>query len=171
VRTFDRCASNTVCYSSNGGKNYACTATGTARTKSCGAALTLSPTDATEGKGTVRGVIAGPSLWEPPQGCVPGMDSGDQPEAVVKLVLVSNAKKVTLSTNNAYTSFDSTVYMMSKCDGSSVLAWCNDYAGDGEVSGAELVMNDVPAGTYYVAVDSFNSLLSGTTFQLDVSVE
>jgi hypothetical protein len=51
------------------------------------------------------------------------------------------------------------------------LAWCNDYAGDGDMSGAELIMADVPAGTYYVAVDSFNSSLSGTTFQIDVKVE
>jgi hypothetical protein len=168
VRTFDRCASNTVCYSSNAGKNYSCLPTSTARAKSCGSALTLTPMD---GTGSVRGSIASPSLWEAPAGCVGGSDSGDQPEAVVKLVLNANAAKVTLSTNNAYTSFDSTVYMMSRCDGPAVLAWCSDYAGDGESSGAELVMTDVAAGTYFVAVDSFNSSLSGTTFQLDVKVE
>lgn len=168
VRTFDRCATNSVCYSSNGGKNYSCTPTNTARTKSCGSALTLDPA---MGIDSVRGTVSGPSLFDAPAGCAPGTDSGDQPEAVIKLVLSANAKKLTLSTNNAYTSFDSTVYMMAKCDGSSVLAWCNDYAGDGDMSGAELVIADVPAGTYYVAVDSFNSSLSGTTFQIDARVE
>jgi hypothetical protein len=168
VRTFDRCASNSVCFSSNMGKNYSCLATSTARTKACSAALSLNPV---EGSDSVRSNIASPSLWEAPAGCVPGTDTSDQPEAVVKLVLTANARKVTLSTNNVYTSFDSTLYMMSKCDGPAVLAWCSDYAGDGEMSGAELVMNDVPAGTYFIAVDSFNSSLSGTTFQLDVNVE
>jgi hypothetical protein len=167
-RTFDRCASNTVCFSSNMGKNYSCLATSTARTKACTAALTLTPV---EGSASVRGNIAQPSLWEAPAGCVGGIDSGDQPEAIVKLVLAENAHKLTLSTNNVYTSFDSALYMMSKCDGSAVLAWCSDFAGDGETSGAELVLQDVAAGVYYVAVDSFNSTLSGTTFQLDVSVE
>lgn len=168
VRTFDRCASNTVCYSSNMGKNYSCTPTSTARSKSCTAALTLAPVEGTD---SVRGTIASPSLWEPPAGCAPGVDNSDQPEAVVKLVLTENAKKVTLSTNNLYTSFDTTLYMMSKCEGPAVLAWCSDYAGDGEMSGAELVITDVTAGTYYIGVDSFNSSLSGTTFQLDVTVE
>jgi hypothetical protein len=168
ARTFDRCASNTVCFSSNAGKNYSCTATGTARSKVCTAALVLEPVEGTD---SVRGNIAGPSLFEAPAGCIGGSDSGDQPEAIVKLTLTANASKVTLSTNNLYTSFDSTLYMMSKCDGVAVLAWCDDYAGDGVTSGAELVLKDVPAGIYFVAIDSFNSSLSGTTFQLDVNVE
>jgi hypothetical protein len=168
VRTFDRCQTGSLCTSANGGKSYSCTIFSTARQRACNAGLTLDPS---EGTASVRGSIASPSLWDAPAGCVAGTDPNGHPEALVKLVLQQAAAKVTISTNNLYTAFDSTLYVMSKCDGTPVLAWCEDYALDREASGAELVLTDLAEGTYFVVVDSFNASLSGTTFQLDATVE
>lgn len=170
IRGFDRCVSTAVCLSGNGGKTYSCTPYSTARSRACNAALTLDPS---KGMTSVRGSISDPSLWDAPDGCVLGNDPTGQPEAVVKLVLTEPAAKVTLSTNNAYTSFDSSLYAMSKCDGTPLIAWCEDDSLDKQSISAEMVLTNLAAATYYVVVDSFNAYLpgSGTTFQLDVSVE
>ncbi|HEX6244011.1 MAG TPA: hypothetical protein VFZ61_24010, partial [Polyangiales bacterium] len=168
IRTFDRCATNTVCLATSAtSKTYTCTAINSARTRSCTAALVLEPA---KGVTSVRGNVVAPSLWDAPAGCVLGDPTG-QAETVVKLVLASAATKVTLSTNNAGTSFDTTLYAMAKCDDAPVLAWCEDYALDRKASGAELVLSNLAAGSYFVVVDSFNVSLAGSTFQLDVKVE
>jgi hypothetical protein len=168
-RTFDRCVASAVCVPTSAtSKTYSCTATASARTRACSTATVLEPA---EGITSVRGDIKNPSLWDAPEGCVGGSDPTRQPEALVKLILAEDAAKVTLSTNNLFTSFDSALYVLSACNAAPVLAWCEDYALDHEASAAELELTDVPAGTYFVVVDSFNSSLSGTTYQLDVSVE
>ena len=167
IRTFNRCSASSVCFSSNG-KSYSCTPYATARTRLCGSALTLDPQ---KGVTSVRGEISSPSLWDAPDGCVAGTETTGQPEAIVKLVLSEPAAKVTLSTNAAYTSFDTTLYAMAKCDGTPLLAWCEDDSLDKTSINAEMVLTNLPAATYYVVVDSFNASLAGTTFQLDVSVE
>jgi hypothetical protein len=166
IRTFDRCAANSVCVSANMGKTYSCTAVATARTRACAAALVLEPA---KGVLSVRGNVAAPSLWDSPAGCVVS-DPTNQAETVVKLVLATPASKVTLSTNNAGTSFDSAVYASAKCEDAPVLAWCSDDSLDHK-SGAELVLTNLAAGSYFVVVDSFNVELAGSTFQLDVKVE
>ena len=99
-----------------------------------------------------------------------GLGSSDAARSAGHATRVA-ASKVTLSTNNLYTSFDSTLYVLSKCDATPVLAWCEDYGFDHESSAAELELTDLAASTYYVVVDSFNAEFSGTTYQLDVSVE
>ena len=167
IRTFDRCATNTVCLATSTGKTYTCTAINTARTRSCTAALVLEPA---KGVTSVRGNVVAPSLWDAPAGCVLGDPTG-QAETIVKLVLATPATKVTLSTHNAATSFDSTLYAMNKCEDAPVLAWCEDFALDKKSSGAELVLANLAAGSYFVVVESFNVQLAGSTFQLDVKVE
>lgn len=165
-RSFDRCATNTVCVSANMGKTYSCTPASTARTRACTAALVLEPA---KGVTTVRGNVAAPSLWDAPAGCSLG-DSANQNEALVKLVLAAPAAKVTLSTNNAFTAFDSTVYAIAKCEDTPTLAWCADDSLD-KKSGAELVLTNLAAGSYFVIVDSFAVDVAGSTWQLDVKVE
>jgi hypothetical protein len=168
-RSFDRCVASAACVPTSAtSKTYSCTATASARTRVCSTAVVLDPA---KGISSVRGDIKEPSLWDPPAGCVGGSDPTRQPEALVKLVLAEAASKVTLSTNNLYTSFDSSLYVLSKCDAVPVIAWCEDYGLDHESSAAEIELTDLAAGTYFVVVDSFNSTLSGTTYQLDVTVE
>jgi len=140
---------------------------GTARTRACTAALVLDPA---KNITTVRGNVAGPSLWDAPAGCTLG-DSSNQNEALIKLVLTAPAAKVTLSTDNAFTAFDSTVYAIAKCEDAPVIAWCADDPLQGKGSGGVLVLTNLAAGSYFLIVDSFNVDSSGSTFQVDVKVE
>jgi hypothetical protein len=172
VRMFDRCVSGSVCSAPAGATTGTCAVVDTARSNACKAALVLTPV---MGKGFVRGTIAAPSLWDVPTGGCSVNDPTNRPEALVKFTLAAKANRVTLSTNHAYTSCDTTLYLLSSCTATPLLAWCNDdrasLPGEQHTERAALVLNSLPAGEYFVVVDSFPSMLTGTTFELSILVE
>jgi hypothetical protein len=173
VRLFDRCATANVCSASPGATTGTCVAVDTARTNACKAALVLQPKD---GMATVRGTIASPSLWDVPTGGCSVNDPTNRPEALVKFTLAQKATRVTLSTNHAYTSCDTTLYLLSSCSATPLLAWCDDDRPSGippepHTERAALVLSNLPAGEYFVVVDSFPSMLTGITFELSLLIE
>lgn len=173
TRQFDRCVSGTVCSATGTSVTGKCVNVDQARNAECTnrSVLTLDPS---KGITTVRGVIAPPSLWDVPTGGCSANDPVNRPEALVKLTLKTMANKLTLSTHYAYTSFDTTLYMISSCTAAPVLAWCADDRppeSGTHTEQAELILMNVPAGDYFVIVDSFPSELTGTSFQLSVAVE
>ncbi len=167
-RGFDRCMAGNVCSPGVVGESNRCTAISAARTHACSAALSLVP-----GKGitSVKGEIGKLSAWDSPSGCSTN-DPKYRPEAVVKLVLDAPATKVSLSTDNSYTNFDTTLYALASCGAEPLVAWCADDQPDGaRAQLAVLELADLPAGQYFIVVDSFPSSSTGKRFQLDVAVE
>lgn len=159
---FDRCTSS-VCTPGTVGVDNTCTAYGTARTMECSAATSVDLFAST----SVTGVASGPSLWDAPAGCSANDPTG-RPEGVVHLHLGDTAPHLRLSTDNAYTTFDTTVYVISACDATPALVWClDDTAGIERSWLSRLELTDVPAGDYYVIVDSFSA--AGGRFQLDIT--
>jgi hypothetical protein len=151
-----------------------------ARTSACSAATVVRPS----GSGTfsVTGKLSLASLWDAPEGC---SSAKNTPDSLIKLVLDVPATKVTLTTNVPYTSFDSDLYVLEKCDQAPVLTdprtpattdpWClADAYTDGSPSGRQptLVLNNVAAEDYFVVIDSYPWLEApGELFQLNVTVE
>jgi hypothetical protein len=173
TRQFDRCVTGSVCSAAAGATMGTCAVVNTARTNACKAALVLQPVN---GMASVRGTIASPSLWDVPAGGCSVNDPVNRPEALVKFTLAAKANKLTLSTNHAYTSFDTTLYLLSSCTATPLLAWCDDDRPSGippepHTERAALVLNALPAGEYFVVVDSFPSMLTGTTFELSLLIE
>lgn len=159
---FDRCIGS-VCLAATGGGSR-CVAVATARTSECGAAPVL---DAFGGPGFVEGDAAGPSLWDAPAGCSSG-DPVGRPEGSLRLHLDRAASSVVLSTDNAYTTFDTTIYVMASCGAAPVVAWCgDDTPGSMRSWLSHLELTSVPAGDYVVVVDSFSP--AGGHFRLDVT--
>ncbi|MFM2077752.1 MAG: hypothetical protein RJA49_1642 [Actinomycetota bacterium] len=173
TRQFDRCAASNVCSATGTSTAGTCVATDTARTAACKAALVLTPVD---GMASVRGTIGTPSLWDVPTGGCSVNDPVNRPEALVKFTLAQKATRVTLSTNHAYTSFDTTLYVLSSCSAAPTVAWCDDDRPTGitpepHTERAALTLMNLPAGEYFVVVDSFPSQLTGTGFQLSLLIE
>jgi hypothetical protein len=173
TRQFDRCATGNVCSATGTSTTGSCVATDTARTAACKAALVLTPVD---GMASVRGTIGTPSLWDVPTGGCSVNDPVNRPEALAKFTLAQKATRVTLSTNYAYTSFDTTLYVLSSCSAAPTVAWCDDDRPTGitpepHTERAALTLMNLPAGEYFVVVDSFPSMLTGTGFQLSLLIE
>lgn len=167
-RGFDRCTVNNVCSPGDPTKPNHCIGVAAGRTKACASALVLAPS---KGIVSVRGELSSISLWDSPEGCSSN-DPKLRPEALVKLTLDAPATKVRLSTNNPYTNFDTTLYAMSSCTAMPVVAWCaDDQIDNARPELAVLDLADLPAGQYFVVVDSFSSSVVGNRFQLDVTVE
>jgi hypothetical protein len=169
ARAFDRCAANSVCtLPTPTATAPTCLSTTTARSRACSAAATLDPF---KGIMQVRGEIKEPSLWDAPDGCSTASPKY-RPEAMVKLSLTRPVSKVVLSTSNPYTSFDTTVYALARCDAVPTDVWCaDDQSGTSTSNRAvlELTGNPLPAQDYYIVIDSFPGG-TGTTFQIDVTV-
>lgn len=161
-RGFHLCPEGSVC--SGSGDQARCRSIGDARQSACEAALVLTP-----GSGTsrVRGTL-GSSLWDPPAGC--SFDQTGNADRVVKLVLTQPIDRLVLSTDSAYTGFDSELYLLDSCNGAPRLAWCvADQAGGGPK--AILTLTNLPAGEYYVVVESFPSVdRVSTTFELSATI-
>jgi hypothetical protein len=163
-RGFDTCGMG-VCSPGMVGATNRCVGVTAARAEACMSALVL---ETTGGMGSVRGELGTPSLWDAPTDCSSG-NPRDRPEALVRLQLDAPASRVSLSTFNAYTNFDSTLYVISGCAGTPVVAWCaDDRVGEPRPELARLELVDLPAGLYFVVVDSFAS--APGRFQLDVTV-
>lgn len=159
---FDRCVAS-VCLAASG-TTYRCVAVATARTSECGAAPVL---DAFGGPGYLDGDASGPSLWDAPAGCSSGDPTG-RPEGSLRLHLDRPASSVVLSTDNAYTTFDTTIYVMASCGAAPVVAWCgDDTPGSTRSWLSHLELASLPAGDYVVVVDSFSP--AGGHFRLDVT--
>jgi len=165
-RGFDVCRASACLPGIVGATNNRCVAITPARTSACAQAKALEPA---KGINTIRGEVTFPSLYDAPAGCASN-DPVQQPERMIKLVLPTAASRVVLSTNNAYTNFDTVLYAVSTCDSSAMLAWCSDdRRGMERPSLAELVLTNVAAGTYFIVVDSFN--VESGRFQLDLTVQ
>ncbi len=163
-RGFDTCGMG-VCSPGMVGATNRCIGVAAARSAACTSALVL---ETSAGVGSIRGELTSPSLWDAPEGCSSG-DPRDRPEGLVRLQLDAPAARVSLSTYNAYTNFDSTLYVISGCAGAPIVAWCaDDQFGEPRPELARLELVDVPAGLYFVVVDSFASVPG--RFQLDVTV-
>lgn len=148
-----------------------CKALAMARTTACKAATVVTSSGTT----SVQGKLGQASLWNTPAACSAAQN---QPDAVVGLSLAAPAAKVTLTTNFPYTSFNSELTLLKACDEiplDQATNWCSsDQVTEGLISGPQptLVLENVPAGSYYVLVDSFPSFeLPGQLFQLNVTVE
>ena len=149
ARGFDSCRVS-VCSPGVVGATNRCVEVDAARRTACTEALTV---DVTSGAGMVRGELHEPSLWDAPAGCSSG-DPTARPEAAVRFVLAAPASRVVLSTNNAYTNFDSTLYAFAGCAGAPIVAWCADDRPTEERSLlATLELGALPAGEYFVVVD------------------
>jgi len=168
-----------------------CRTSAVARSNACTAAssagLVLRPQN---GVTSVRGSVRG-SVWEPPVGC---STTSAQPDTVVKLDLTAPAAKVTISTDNPSTAFDSELYVVRDCGELPLLCdprdprstnaetagWCASSPQDfwclaDPTSGAQnpvLELRNLEAGDYFIVVDSHPSTnATGDTFQLTATVE
>jgi hypothetical protein len=163
---FNACAAGTVCTPNAAPAAPTCQSLAAVQTARCAAAVTLAPTAAQPAQ--TFGHTAAPSLWDSPRGCS-GTNPTGRPEGVVKLVLAQPAAILTLSLDNPGTDFDTTMYLMPGCPTSSASAIaCDDDNGIIGVSSVILLEN-VPAGTYTVVIDSFRP--HGGNYQLSATVQ
>ena len=163
-RGFDSCGAG-VCSPGMLGATNRCVGVSEARAAACMGALAL---ETSGGTGSVRGEVSVPSLWDAPTGCSSG-DPRGRPEALVRFELAAPASRVSFSTYNAYTNFDTTLYAFTGCSGTPLVAWCaDDLFGEPRPELARLELTDVPAGLYFIVVDSFAA--APGRFQLDVTV-
>ncbi|MDP1823839.1 MAG: hypothetical protein Q8L48_11365 [Archangium sp.] len=162
ARGFDTCGPNLSCSPGIVGATNRCATASPLRTAQCTAAPLLLA------GGRVTGLAEGGSLWDAPAGCSTNDPTG-RPEGVVKLRLTDRAAKLTLSTANPGTGFDTTLYVMPECpnDTQDSLGCSDDLPGAGGAS--QLVLEDLPPGDYLVVVDSFDPL--GGPFELTAVVE
>lgn len=145
---FDACAATTVCAPGLASAQNKCTSAEVVRSTKCKDGPTLNP-----GKGVTRafGRAEGVSLWDPPTGCV-SPEAIDRPEATVALVLDSPASSLVITTALPETESDTVLYVLPGCPGSSGAALaCND---DTIGYSSTLTLQNVPAGTYTIVVDS-----------------
>lgn len=168
---FDRCTGTNVCGKS--GTSYTCRSVASARTSACAEALTLAP----PAINSVSGRVALPSLWEPPDGC---SSSVLAPDRVVKLRLAAPAAKVVLSTDNANSNFDTSIYLLNSCTTlppSCVDANCpcsDDVVQNGMIvnNRSRLELTNLAKGDHYFVVDSRpTAAITGDWFELTVTVE
>lgn len=173
ARGFDRCAATAVCTMATAtATKTTCVAVNTARMRACQSSLVLEPF---KGMTQVRGEIKEPSLWDAPAGCATN-DPKLQADNVVKLVLSRPVSRLVLSTSNPYTSFDTSLYVLTSCTAAPNIAWCADDQPGTATNASRAVLEitgPVPAADYYVVVDSFpgiNVTTVNKTFQVDVQI-
>lgn len=164
-RGFDACVAS-VCARTAPTRPPVCVSSEAARASACSGASMIPLVD---GRGAVAGMTTSPSLWDAPAGCSSNDPTG-RPEGAVLLRLATAATTVHLTTDNAATNFDTTIYVIAGCRSAPVLAWCGD---DSPMSArawaSNLLLRDVPAGDYFVIVDSFSR--TGGRFLLEATVE
>jgi len=161
--TFNQCSDGGTC--TDFGDQHRCASPSEAQASACLASLVLNPGG---GVTRVRGSLRS-SLWDAPPGCSMAINQDD---SVVKLVLNDQASRVVLSTDHPYTGFDSVLYLLSSCSAQPTLARCNADQSMPLDAQAVLTVLNLPAGEYYVVVDSFPSPEdTSDTFELTVSLE
>jgi len=183
---FALCGSGTACAPGVVGASNKCTATSSLLKPACSGAAAITMT----GVLGAWGQAAGPSLFDPPAGCsIP--TAVNRPESILSLSLSDDANTVTLSTATPETDFNTIVYLLPSCtplpasqtDVGAADAGTKDAGGDSGTAGAlgcndddpnngyasTLTLNNVPAGNYWVIVDSVTS--KGGTYGLTISVQ
>jgi hypothetical protein len=162
---FDACVSGNVCTPGVAPAASTCRGLVSLQTAVCTGAVQLAPV--LGATATTFGHTALPSLWDAPNGCS-GFNPIGRPEGIAKLVLATTAATLTLSLDNPGTDFDTTMYLMPGCPQTSASSLACDDDGPIGVSSV-IVLNNVPAGTYTVVVDSFKP--HGGNYQLTADVE
>jgi len=161
-RGFDVCNANSACVQATNGTTWSCRDKNQLRKAECSAAPEL----ALDGTPLV-GFADGGSLFDAPSGCSSGDPTG-RAEGVVRLILESPAAKLTLSTNNPGTSFDTVLYLVKACgETTDAPLGCAD---ESEASAAATLELDlVPAGNYLVVIDSWGA--TAGEFVLTATIE
>lgn len=158
----DTCMSSAVCYPGIPGVPNACGDKISRRNATCRTAPVLSTS-----RPKVTGIANGVSLWDAPSGCA-ALDPKGRPESIAILSLPNGARRVSLSTDEAGTGFDTVLYVMSSCNQSSpTVLGCNDNVG--EHIGSSLILENLAPGQYLVVVDSWNP--AGGGFELTANIE
>ena len=143
---FSLCAVGTVCSPGIAGTTNRCTALPTLQGSKCAAAP-----ETAGGVLAGWGAVSGASVWDPPAGCALGT-AVNHPESVVSLKLTHAVGTLTVSTAVPETDFDTILYVLPDCAASpSQALGCND---DAEGYASTVTLQNVPAGTYAVVVDS-----------------
>jgi len=162
---FDYCAGSSACVPGLPGANNVCQPITSVQGSKCAAAPVL---DVSQPQLVVTGYNAGPSLWEPAEGCVPPIGLHN-PETVIKLHVPSALNQLTLSTDRRETLIDTVLYVVSACGTSNpTILGCNDDAASGNAA-STVKLTGVAPGDYYVIVDSV--LRDGGPFGLSVTAE
>lgn len=106
---------------------------------------------------------AGEGLIDIPGDCVRGdVYAGIGAEAVYKVDVPLAAFDLLLTTDLPGTGMTDTIlYVRSQCPDSGTLLGCNDDVASG-VAGSQLELRDLTMGTYYVFVERYRGLASGT---------
>ena len=151
ARGFDLCAEGLACAAGR------CEELVTARARRCASA----PVVAVGSK--ERGVTAGESLWDPPNGCASEARRG-RPEGVVRLHIGAHTPSLTLATLADGTSFDSVIAVLADCGPASMAIACND---DDPPPVSRVTLTDVAPGDYIVIIDSLDR--SGGSYELAVT--
>lgn len=143
---FDVCPTDAVCAPGDPALSNRCESAAATRGKRCADAPELRV-----GGPPVTGAARAASLWDPPDGCA-SAERRSRPDAAVRLHVTSFTPSLSLSTAGAGTSFDTVVYVLEGCPGTSALALaCND---DDEPPTSKVVLKNVTPGDYLVVVDA-----------------
>ncbi|MGC4070681.1 MAG: hypothetical protein QM784_39620 [Polyangiaceae bacterium] len=160
---FDICADGTVCLPGRQAGSAFCTTYAQAQSNRCAVAPVWNVQSDPK---RFTGVISGYSAWDPPDGCF-GSTARGRPEAVVKVHVSSNLKRLTLSTAEPETQIDTGIVVLPSCSAApEKMLGCND---DSQGFTSSVTMTDVTAGDYFVIVESVQS--DGGSFALRAIVE
>ncbi len=170
-RGFDQCVNGTVCYPGDAqAEENKCAIIQSLRQDVCDQATEFDlQLDASQsGSFKVRGVSQGVSLWEPPATCSTALSNQGRPERVFALHVPQDLSLLDLSTVSDNTNFNTVLYLMPGCfSGVEQTLSCNDDAPDSYASSIE--MQDLPAGDYFVVVDSRAE--QGGAFELSINYQ
>ena len=165
-RGFDACTASSVCSPGVVGVANTCKAVASLRASECN----LAPEIVVAASGTEKavGLASGPSLWDAPVGCS-SADPVGRPEGSVRVVLSEAVAKLTLSTAEAGTNFDTVVYLLPACGVGEPMGCSDDTEGEVVSAAGTLTLEKVEAGEYLVVVDSWGA--AGGVFTLSVSAQ
>ena len=156
----DLCKPGSVCYPGLVGVSSACQPVATARKRRCDAAPVL---DFSAGERFAFGELAGASAFTP--SC---SEDTPYPDTVLKLKLTDGAARLVLTTDNSTTNVDTLISVLTgPCDGITTVLACNDDSPGVSTQGSTVELNDLPAGTYTVVIDSLKA--EGGRFLLQAS--
>jgi hypothetical protein len=161
LSAFDNsCTSGLLCVSRTIATVGRCTKPDTAKSERCNVAQTLTLKN---GHAKISGTISGQDVWDT---CA-ATGTKSRPDNVYKLHLAEQASTLTLSTAQPETMIDTIVMLLPSCTAPAEEALgCND---DATGFSSTVSLKDVPAGDYFVIVESRPS--AGGAFGLTIDVE
>jgi hypothetical protein len=161
-RGFTACVTKSVCVPSATVGKGTCISIASEMDVVAKAALTVEP-GATS---FAPGYANGPSLWQPPAGCV-GVGIVNRPQGIVHLKVPSAMSALTITTANSETNFDTFLFVLPGTGSTAGAALgCNDDT-QGYTSTVEL--SSVAAGDYTIVVGSTGR--TGGNFGVSVSAQ